>query len=173
MPRKPAAIFSPCRSFRPIQDQALHLGGNFSKGVSKVETVRRRRQLQRCVASFADAEPGPSPPSSNGFDQSTITLPGSKSYLLPSPLHSLHAPYIELNENDRGSSCGTLMPHSGQASSRIKLLFAADHRDEDEAAGQLHGQCNGILQPLLDPRLSPAIDPRPLRWCGSCVCRAG
>src|SRR5271167_162419 len=65
---------------------------------------------------FCDADPGPRPPSSSGFDQSVITFAGSKSYLLPSPLHSGHAPYTLLNENDRGSSTGTLMPHSGHAS---------------------------------------------------------
>src|ERR1035441_2251835 len=63
-----------------------------------------------------DAVPGPKAPSSSGFDQSAMTLAGSKSYLLPSPLHSGHAPYMLLNENERGSSTGTLMPHSGQAS---------------------------------------------------------
>src|SRR5665811_2139887 len=65
---------------------------------------------------FCDAEPGPRAPSSSGFDQSAMTLAGSKSYLLPSPLHSGQAPYMLLNENERGSSTGTLMPHSGQAS---------------------------------------------------------
>src|SRR5215831_6717736 len=65
---------------------------------------------------FCDADPGPSAPSSNGFDQSLITFAGSKSYLLPSPWHSGHAPYVLLNENDRGSSCGTLIPQSGHAS---------------------------------------------------------
>ena len=44
-----------------------------------------------------------------------ITFAGSKSYLLPSPWHSGHAPYMLLNENERGSSWGTLMPQSGQA----------------------------------------------------------
>src|SRR3984957_6848044 len=65
---------------------------------------------------YCDDEPGPRPPSSSGFDQSVITLAGSKSYLLPRPWHSGQAPYMLLNENDRGSSCGTLMPQSGHAS---------------------------------------------------------
>src|ERR1700757_158252 len=65
---------------------------------------------------YCDAEPGPSAPSSSGFDQSLITFAGSKSYLLPSPLHSGHAPYMLLKEKDRGSSTGTSVPHSGQAS---------------------------------------------------------
>src|SRR5260370_34931908 len=41
---------------------------------------------------------------------------GSKSYFEPSPLHAGHAPYGELKLNERGSSCGTEMPQSGQAS---------------------------------------------------------
>src|SRR5271169_1962892 len=65
---------------------------------------------------FCDADPGPSAPSNRGFDQSVMTFAGSKSYLLPSPLHSGHAPYMLLNENERGSNTGTLIPHSGQAS---------------------------------------------------------
>ena len=53
---------------------------------------------------FCDADPGPNPPSSSGFDQSLMTFAGSKSYLLPRPLHSGHAPYMLLKENERGSS---------------------------------------------------------------------
>src|SRR5271166_602083 len=65
---------------------------------------------------FCDADPGPKAPSSKGFDQSVMTFAGSKSNLLPSPLHSGHAPYMLLKENDRGSRTGTLTPQSGQAS---------------------------------------------------------
>ena len=36
--------------------------------------------------------------------------------MLPSPWHSSQAPYGLLKENDRGSSCGMLAPHSMQAS---------------------------------------------------------
>ena len=47
---------------------------------------------------------------------SAITLAGSKAHLLPSPWHSSQAPYGLLNENERGSSCGMLVPHSVHAS---------------------------------------------------------
>src|SRR5215467_13698728 len=63
----------------------------------------------------ADPEPGPKPPSKRGFVQSTITFEGSKSYFEPRPLHAGQAPYGELKLNERGSSCGTEMPHSLQA----------------------------------------------------------
>src|SRR6476661_1075571 len=62
-----------------------------------------------------EPDPGPSAPSSSGLDQSTMILAGSKSYLLPSPLHSGHAPYTLLKEKERGSNEGILMPQSGQA----------------------------------------------------------
>src|SRR5262249_23595448 len=67
------------------------------------------------LTKFPDAEPGPNPPSSKGFDQSFTILAGSKSNLLPKPWHSGQAPYAELKENERGSSTGTLIPQSGQA----------------------------------------------------------
>src|SRR3954464_13404860 len=68
---------------------------------------------RRC--NCVEPEPGPRPPSSSGFDQSKMISEGSKSYLLPRPLHSGHAPYTLLKENERGSSAGTLMPQFGQA----------------------------------------------------------
>ena len=40
----------------------------------------------------------------------------SNAQVLPSPLQFSHAPKGLLNEKERGSSCGTLAPHSGQAS---------------------------------------------------------
>src|SRR5947209_8239392 len=91
------------------------LAGNFSNGVLRSNPCAAAANCSPCCR-LPEPEPGPRPPSSSGFDQSRITLAGSKSYLLPRPLHSRHAPYMELNENDLGSSCGTLMPHSGQAS---------------------------------------------------------
>src|SRR5688572_30095967 len=63
-----------------------------------------------------ELDPGPNPPSNKGRDQSTIIFPGSKSNFDPSPLHPAQAPYGELKLNDRGSSCGTEIPHSLQAS---------------------------------------------------------
>ena len=60
--------------------------------------------------------PTPSAPSSSGFDGSAITFDGSKLHLLPEPVQASHAPYGLLNENDRGSSCGTLRPQFGHAS---------------------------------------------------------
>src|SRR5215831_5954368 len=89
--------------------------GNLSNGVPKSNpcayapssSVRFR---------IADPEPGPSPPSKSGRDQSLIIFDGSKSYFDPSPLHAGHAPYGELKLNDRGSSTGTEIPQSEHAS---------------------------------------------------------
>ena len=69
-----------------------------------------------CCCMYQEPAPGPRPPSSSGLEGSTITLAGSNAHLLPSPWHSSQAPYGLLNENERGSSCGTLVPHSVQAS---------------------------------------------------------
>src|SRR5919204_4722814 len=54
-------------------------------------------------------------PSSMLFDLSGIINSGSNSILIPRPLHSLHAPNGELNENVRGSKSPRLMPQWGQA----------------------------------------------------------
>src|SRR3954466_14525936 len=115
MPRKPRRDFF-CVPFvsGPYSKKFCVFAGNFSNGVFRSKPCAAAASCSMCCR-FPEEEPGPKPPSSSGFDQSTTTFAGSKSYLLPSPLHSLHAPYIELNENDRGSSCGTLMPHSGHA----------------------------------------------------------
>src|SRR3954462_5039169 len=67
----------------------------------------------RC--SEVEPEPGPRPPSSSGFAQSTMIFAGSKSYFDPRPLHSGQAPYTELKLNERGSSAGKLMTHCGHA----------------------------------------------------------
>ncbi len=56
------------------------------------------------------------PPSRSGLERSAMILEESKDHLLPRPLHSSQAPKGLLNENERGSSWGTLAPHSGQAS---------------------------------------------------------
>src|SRR5215831_13197904 len=90
----------------------------FGKSSNGVESLI----LKRCEASLsqwcmcAELAPGPSPPSSNGFEKSTTTLPGSKVHRLPRPEQVSHAPYGLLKENERGSSWGTLVPHSVQAS---------------------------------------------------------
>src|SRR5579859_7770415 len=65
---------------------------------------------------MAELEPGPRPPSKSGRAQSVTILAGSKSYLDPRPLQAGHAPYGELKLKERGSSCGTETPQSGQAS---------------------------------------------------------
>src|ERR1035438_5304334 len=59
---------------------------------------------------------GPRPPSSRGLAPSTITFAGSNVQVLPNPWHCSQAPYGLLNENERGSSCGMLAPHSMHAS---------------------------------------------------------
>src|ERR1700761_4448166 len=91
------------------------LRGSFSNGVVRLKPYASAASCRMRIR-FCEAEPGPSAPSSNGFDQSLMTFAGSKSYLLPSPLHSGQAPYMLLKENDRGSRTGTLVPHSGHAS---------------------------------------------------------
>ena len=50
-------------------------------------------QRLRAASSSADCmyerrRPGPSPPSSSGFDGSTITFAGSKAHVLPRPWQS-------------------------------------------------------------------------------------
>src|ERR1700720_519679 len=61
-------------------------------------------------------EPGLRPPSNSGRVQSAITFSGVKSNFEPKPLQAGHAPYGELKLKERGSSCGTEIPQSGQAS---------------------------------------------------------
>src|SRR6267154_183428 len=94
--------------------------GNFSKGVSRSKPCAYAPSSS-VRFKIADPEPGPRPPSKSGRVQSVIIFDGSKSYLDPSPLHAGHAPYGELKLNERGSSCGTEMPQSGQASFSEKV----------------------------------------------------
>ena len=94
--------------------------GSESCGKSSNGVVRLMPMLRPAPRSAAACTAKPSPvrgrrPSS-GFDRSAMTFAGSNVHLLPSPWHSSHAPYGLLNENERGSSCGTLVPHSVQAS---------------------------------------------------------
>src|SRR5215470_5830802 len=90
-------------------------GGNFSKGVPKSKPCAKAAS-SRVRLRLAEPEPGPRPPSNRGRVQSTITRAGSKSYFEPRPLQAGQAPYGELKLKERGSSCGTEMPQSGQAS---------------------------------------------------------
>src|SRR5260370_35703086 len=53
---------------------------------------------------------------SRGLEQLTTILSGSNIPTLPSPWQRSQAPYWLLKEKERGSSWGTLVPHSGQAS---------------------------------------------------------
>src|SRR5512143_2170404 len=76
---------------------------------------KRAASSFRSPFTYVELPPIPSAPSSMGFDGSTITFAGSQLQRLPSPVHVSHAPKGLLNENDRGSSCGTLEPHSGHA----------------------------------------------------------
>src|SRR6266498_1955163 len=46
---------------------------------------------------------------------SLMSLAGSNSSTVLNPWHLLHAPYAELNENERGSRGGTFMPQFTQA----------------------------------------------------------
>src|SRR5215470_16832183 len=96
------------------------LAGNFSNGTSRsnpcayaASSIVRLR--------IAEPDPGPRPPSKRGRVQSVTTFAGSKSYFEPRPLQAGQAPYGELKLNERGSSCGTLMPQSGQASFSEKV----------------------------------------------------
>src|ERR1700688_3710719 len=66
-------------------------GGNFSNGVAS-ENPWGYAASSMVRFNDAEAEPG------------------------PRPLQAGHAPYGELKLNERGSSCGTEMPQSGQAS---------------------------------------------------------
>src|SRR6266581_4474599 len=89
--------------------------GNFSNGVSKSNPCAYAPS-SKVRFRIADPEPGPKPPSKSGRDQSLMIFDGSKSYFEPSPLHAGQAPYGELKLNERGSSTGTEIPHSGHAS---------------------------------------------------------
>src|ERR1700682_3547535 len=88
--------------------------GSFSNGIERSKPCASAPSSRLRFRNIEPA-PGPSPPSKSGRDQSTMILPGSKSYFEPRPLHAGQAPYGELKLNDRGSSCGTEMPQSLQA----------------------------------------------------------
>src|SRR6266571_7103546 len=94
--------------------------GYFSNGVSKSKPCAYAPSSSVRLR-IAEPEPGPRPPSKRGRVQSLMIREGSKSYLEPRPLHAGQAPYGELKLKERGSSCGTEMPQSGQASFSEKV----------------------------------------------------
>src|SRR5262245_60031641 len=75
--------------------------GNFSNGVSKSNPCAYAPS-SKVRFRIAEPDPGPSPPSKSGRDQSLMIFDGSKSYFDPSPLQAGHAPYGELKLNERG-----------------------------------------------------------------------
>src|SRR6516225_1227197 len=91
------------------------LTGSFSNGTSRGNPCEYAASSSVRLR-IADADPGPSSPSNKGRVQSVTTFAGSKSYFEPRPLQAGQAPYGELKLKERGSSCGTLIPQSGQAS---------------------------------------------------------
>ena len=79
--------------------------GSLANGVSRsmscsaaTDSTSRAKYWVRAPAHGAIA------PSFSESEGSGMTSSGSASYVVPSPLHTLHAPYGELNENDRGAS---------------------------------------------------------------------
>src|SRR5260370_30587610 len=95
-------------------------GGNFSNGVSRSKPWGYAPS-SKVRLRIEEREPGPRPPSKSGRVQSVMIFEGSKSYFEPRPLHAVQAPYGELKLKERGSSCGTEMPQSGQASFSEKV----------------------------------------------------
>src|ERR1035441_10544910 len=88
---------------------------NSSNGLERSMRFFLASSSRRCCICQEPA-PGPRPPSNSGLALSAITLARSKVHLLPSPWHSSQAPYGLLKENERGSNCGILAPHSVHAS---------------------------------------------------------
>src|ERR1039457_1591301 len=86
-----------------------------SNGLERLIRFFLASSSRRCC-SCPEPAPAPRPPSKSGLAVSAITLAASKLHLLPSPWHSSQAPYGLLKENDRGSNCGILVPHSTHAS---------------------------------------------------------
>src|SRR5690348_3756020 len=64
---------------------------------------------------------GTTAPSLNDLLRSGMTRRGSISIFTPSPVHSGHAPYGELNENMRGASSSKLSPQCRHANFSEKL----------------------------------------------------
>src|SRR5580704_2270454 len=92
--------------------------GSFSHGVVFGLSRRALSAASTCAISLVDAAAGPNPPSRGGWPGSAITLSAAKARVLPRREQSSHAPYGLLKENERGSSSGTLVPHSTHASFR-------------------------------------------------------
>src|SRR5436309_11986712 len=83
--------------------------GSSSKGIERSIPSLSAASF-RFETMYDELEPGPSAPSRSGLDGSQITFTGSNAQVLPTPLQASHAPYGLLNENERGSSCGILVP---------------------------------------------------------------
>ena len=83
---------------------------------------------------YDELEPGPSAPSSSGFEASQITFTASKAHVLPTPLHVSHAPYGLLKEKERGSSCGMLVPSFG------KVQIVVDQPGQGPVDPQVHDE---------------------------------
>ncbi len=112
--------------------------------------------------------PGPNPPSRSGLDGSTMTLAASNRQFSPKPWQASQAPYGLLKENERGSICGTLAPHSVQASfwekSRSEPLTTATITSPSASSPAVAIEASAaILIPGLPGDGRPA-----LRSCDSC-----
>ena len=64
--------------WRTVEQQLLLLLGKLLEGLLEVDFVFLRGELDQ-LSRYCEAEPGPRAPSSSGFDQSVMTLAGSKS----------------------------------------------------------------------------------------------
>ena len=81
IPSKPALPFS--SASRVARD-------NFSHGILSLRGELFASSCTWCTR--LEPAPGPSAPSSSGFEGSTITLSGSNAHVLPIPAHSSQAP---------------------------------------------------------------------------------
>src|SRR5919201_6428667 len=93
----------------------------YSGFILAIGVVRSKPNLLPTSRNIADRNVAKCPvqgriaPSIMLFDLSGIIKSGSNSIFMPRPLHSLHAPNGELNENVRGSKSPREMPQRGQA----------------------------------------------------------
>src|SRR5919201_4800702 len=93
----------------------------FSGFILTIGVARSKPNFLPTSRSIADRNVAKCPdhgliaPSSMLLDLSGIIKSGSNSILMPRPLHSLHAPNGELNENVRGSKSPREIPQRGHA----------------------------------------------------------
>ena len=87
-----------------------------SRTASRDRIRARKRRAPECVSELPSRSRDRVRHRRAAASNRRLLLPGSKSYFEPRPLHAGQAPYGELKLNERGSSCGTEMPQSGQAS---------------------------------------------------------